>query len=113
MNDWGPNGIFLDWPGQSRQQHFSNIEITRSQGKQIRGNKEANTESSITKNVSWMPGFQKDKMEYTKIGLKNDFPKEYGGRGFANAIPHIRKPAKGFISMYEFCLLYTSDAADE
>ena len=80
MKDIPPDGIFLDWPKMSMDQIFRNIQIVRSQGKQVRSNGPDNEKSMQTENVSWKPDFREDRMDYSHIGLTTEFPVEYGGR---------------------------------
>jgi len=80
MKDWPPDGIFIDWPKMSMDQIFRDIQILRSQGKQLRSNGKDNEASAVTENVSWKPGFREDRMDYESIGLTAEFPAEYGGR---------------------------------
>lgn len=80
MKDWPPDGIFIDWPKMSMDQIFRDIQILRSQGKQLRSNGPDNEASAQTENVSWKPGFREDRMDYENIGLTADFPAEYGRR---------------------------------
>jgi hypothetical protein len=80
MKDIPPDGIFLDWPKMSMDQVFRNIEIIRSQGRQIRSNRPENADSAVTENVSWKPDFREDLMDYDHIGLTSEFPVDFGGR---------------------------------
>jgi hypothetical protein len=77
MKDIPPDGIFLDWPGQTMEQKFIDFQITNAANNQFRSNGKENEESAFTENVSWKPGFDKSRMQYDKIGLKKDFPAEY------------------------------------
>ncbi len=77
MKDIPPDGIFLDWPGQTMHQRFVDFQITNVHNKQFRSNGKENEQSAVTENVSWRPGFDKSRMQYDKIGLKSDFPTEY------------------------------------
>jgi hypothetical protein len=98
MKDHAPNGIFLDWPGQTQHQRFANIEITNSQGKPFRTNR--NRGASVLSNVSWRPKFDNSKMAYASIGLKPDFPKAYGGKGGPTSIPPLPKLRNGAFAHY-------------
>ena len=80
MHDSGPGGIFLDWPKMSMHQIFHNVHIIRSQSQQVRSNGGDNAASAQTENVSWMPGFQQELMDYGNIGVTHEFPAEYGSR---------------------------------
>ena len=86
MKDIPPDGIFLDWPKMAMDQVFRNVQIVRSQGRQIRSNRPENADSARTENVSWKPGFREELMDYENIGLTAQFPAEYGGR------PPVPKP---------------------
>ena len=79
MHDIGPDGIFLDWPSMCMHQVFRNVHIVRAQGRQLRSHGPDNGAFSQTENVSWEPDFDESRMEYDAIGLRPDFPKEYGG----------------------------------
>ena len=81
VQDIGPDGIFLDWPKMSMHQVFRNIHIVRTQGRPLRSHGPDNGASAVTENVSWEPDFDESRMEYDQIGLRPDFPKEYGGGG--------------------------------
>ncbi len=93
MNDIPPDGIFLDWPGMTMHQRFKDFHIVNSQGQQFRSNGHANAASAVTENVSWKPGFDGSRMQYEKIGLKDDFPKVYGERE--------RKTAPGMVENFK------------
>jgi hypothetical protein len=79
MEDWRPNGIFLDWPGLTMHQVFRDFLITNTQGAQFRSNGSENENSAVFDNVSWRTGFNINRMEFDQIGLKDDFPMEYWG----------------------------------
>lgn len=79
MKDLGPNGIFLDWPKMCMHQVFRDVHIVRTQGQPLRSNRPENEASALTENVSWEQDFDPDRMHYDTIGLRPDFPKEYGG----------------------------------
>ena len=79
MKDIAPDGIFLDWPKMSMDQIFRNIHIVRCQGRQIRSNRPENADSAVTDNVSWKPDFDEAKMAVGEIGVRTDFPPEFGG----------------------------------
>ena len=81
MKDIAPDGIFLDWPKMAMDQVFRDIHVLRPQGLQIRSHRPENGESAQTENVSWKPDFREERMDYANIGLTNEFPAEYGGRG--------------------------------
>jgi len=95
VQDHAPNGIFLDWPKMSMDQIFSNIQIIRSQGEQIRSNRPDNEESMQWDNVSWKPGFSEERMDYADIGLTSDFPAAFGGAPERNARPMKVKHLRG------------------
>lgn len=80
MKDYGPDGIFLDWPKMAMHQIFRHVHIIRSQGLQVRSNRPDNAASAQTDNVSWKPDFREERMDYEKIGLTDEFPAEFGGR---------------------------------
>ncbi len=80
VKDIPPDGIFLDWPKMSMDQVFRNVEIIRSQGRQLRSNGPGNADSAVTENVSWKPGFRQEGMDYEHIGLTDEFPAVFGGR---------------------------------
>ncbi|MDA3923198.1 MAG: hypothetical protein PF904_00680 [Kiritimatiellae bacterium] len=79
VQDYGPNGIFLDWPKMSMDQVFKNIHIIRSQGGPIRSNRPDNKDSMQWENVSWESGFCEELMDYDHIGLTPEFPSAFGG----------------------------------
>jgi hypothetical protein len=79
MQDIAPNGIFLDWPKMSMDQIFKDVQIVRSQGKDVRSNGPDNEASMRTENVSWKPGFDEARMDYAHIGLTPEFPVTYDG----------------------------------
>ena len=81
MKDIRPDGIFMDHPHSAEHQVFENFEIRDVQGKPYRGN---HNPEQTWRNVSWKPGFDKSKMEYDRIGLTAEFPKEYGGKGLVD-----------------------------
>ena len=91
MKDRPPDGIFLDWPKMSMEQIFRNVQILRSQGKQLRSNGPDNEASAQTGNVSWQPGFREDLMDYANIGLTAEFPTAYGGRPAPDTRPNFSK----------------------
>lgn len=86
VNDIAPDGIFLDWPKMCMHQVFRNVQIVRPQGQQLRSHGPDNGASAQTENVSWEPHFDESRMEYEEIGLRPDFPEEYGG-GSAPRLP--------------------------
>jgi hypothetical protein len=75
LTDYEPNGIFMDG---TNGQVFKNIEITNTQWTAFRDN---NAGNHTFNNVSWISGFSPSLMDYDTIGLKSDFPSEYGGLG--------------------------------
>ncbi|MCX7006894.1 MAG: right-handed parallel beta-helix repeat-containing protein [Kiritimatiellaeota bacterium] len=87
VKDIAPDGIFLDWPKMSMDQTFRNVQIARSQGRQLRSHKPENGDSATTENVSWKPGFRPELMDYANIGLTADFPAAYGGRPAPVPVP--------------------------
>lgn len=89
VKDIGPDGIFLDWPQMCMHQVFRNIHIVRPQGRQLRSHGPDNGSSAQTENVSWEPDFDESRMAYNEIGLRPDFPKEYGG----GAVPLFPAPS--------------------
>ena len=89
MQDIAPDGIFLDWPEMCMHQVFRDVQIVRPQGRQLRSNRPQNAESAQTDNVSWKPDFNEGRMQYGTIGLRPDFPKEYGGA----SLPLLPPPA--------------------
>ncbi len=80
MMDIPPNGIFLDWPRMAMGQVFRNIHVVRAQGDPFRSNSSENADSAVMTNVSWKEGFDENRMAYGDIGVKADFPAEFGGR---------------------------------
>ena len=90
MHDIAPDGIFLDWPEMCMHQIFRNVQIVRVQGRQLRSNRPENAESAQTDNVSWEPDFDESRMDYDTIGLRPDFPQEFGGP----LLPPLPPPAK-------------------
>ncbi len=91
MKDIPPDGIFLDWPGQTMHQRFVDMQITNAANKQFRSNGKRNEESANTENVNWKPGFDKARMQYDQIGLKADFPKAYGLQAKAHRVWQVAK----------------------
>ena len=87
MQDIGPDGIFLDWPKMCMHQVFRNVHVVRPQGRQLRSNGPDNGASTQTENVSWEPDFDESRMEYDAIGLRPDFPKEFGGASLPPLAP--------------------------
>lgn len=87
MADWPPDGIFVDWPSRTMHQVFRNVKVSNSQGEAFRSNGSDNEASAVFENVSWRPGFKESGMTYEEIGLKPDFPAEYGGARRVQATP--------------------------
>lgn len=81
MHDWPPDGIFLDWPDLTTNQVFRNVFVRDTGGQQLRSNGPANEETAVKDNVSWEEGFDALKMDFNAIGVRPDFPAEFGGRG--------------------------------
>lgn len=94
MKDIGPDGIFLDWPQMAMHQIFRNVQIVRMQGQQLRSHRPENGASAATENVSWEPDFDASRMEYDTIGLRPDFPQEYGSASPAQLPPPAGLQAK-------------------
>ncbi|NLX95007.1 MAG: hypothetical protein GXY83_02405 [Rhodopirellula sp.] len=88
VKDIAPDGIFIDWPKMCMHQVFRNVQIVRPQGQQLRSHGPDNGASAQTDNVSWEPNFDENGMDYAEIGLRPDFPKEYGG----GSTPQIPPP---------------------
>jgi len=101
VKDIGPDGIFLDWPKMCMHQVFRNIHIVRPQGRQLRSHGPDNGASALTENVSWERDFDESLMEYNEIGLRPDFPKEYGGGGVSvlPAPASVEAKPRGFDSI--------------
>jgi hypothetical protein len=74
MQDWPPDGIFLDWKSRTMHQVFRHIRITGSQGMPLRSNGPDNERSAVFENVSWRPGFDGSLIEEDKIGMHAEFP---------------------------------------
>ena len=103
MEDYPPDGIFLDWPSRSMHQVFENVWIRNVQGRQIRTNGRENRTSAVTRNVRWEKGFDASSMQMDRIGLLPGFPKEYGGAGIVVAptavVPRVTKVTDTSISL--------------
>ena len=83
MQDVRPNGIFLDYPGGVTDQVFRDIEIRKTEVP-YRAN---NTDIRHTfDNVSFRGEFDADRMEYAKIGLREDFPINFRSPGEVSGI---------------------------
>lgn len=95
MNDWPPDGIFLDWPKLTMNQIFRHVQIEDVAGMQLRSNRPDNAASASTENVSWKPGFDTARMEYASIGVGPDFPAEFGGPGERHAVPGVPRNLRG------------------
>lgn len=81
---------------------YSNLKITGMQsGKAVRSNRPENQRSSLWQNVSWLPGFDQSKLDLDAIGLKPDFPAEYGGQGAPTRLPEL--PAVGDVEFARYC----------
>lgn len=102
-DEWAPTGVYLDHKKSVMNQSMSNIEVkdydprykgytvkrfrgiygnedrTSAKQRQIMQNRPWNNESSTKFNCSWQEDFDPTHMEYGKIGLTDDFPKDYGG----------------------------------
>lgn len=89
QDPWKPAGIYTDWPKQAVEQVFRDILIVRVQHRQFFSNGPDNYESARMENVSWLPDFDESRMEYDRIGLRPDFPKEYGG----GSLPALSPPS--------------------
>ena len=94
MHDIAPDGIFLDWPEMCMHQIFRNVHIVRQQGRQLRSNRPENAASTQTENVSWESDFNESRMDYDTIGLRPDFPKEFGGPSLPTLPPPANVQAK-------------------
>ena len=79
-DEQGVFGIYLDWPNSTLYQNFSNIWIryidTNTLG-QLREYRSNGNRDQTTYNVSWTNTFDANRMLYSKIGLKADFPAVY------------------------------------
>jgi hypothetical protein len=86
MLDWAPNGIFFDHPNSCLYQNLSNIQIDWVQASNdtnhpsntgaYRGNSNP-IGSQTTSNVNFTGTFNESLMQYSRIGLKPDFPFAY------------------------------------
>jgi hypothetical protein len=94
MHDIPPDGIFLDWPEMCMHQVFRNVQIVRPQGRQLRSNRPENAASAQTDNVSWEPDFDETRMDYDTIGLRPDFPQEFGGAALTTLPPPAHVQAR-------------------
>jgi hypothetical protein len=74
MQDWPPDGIFVDWKSRTMHQVFRHIRISGSQGMPLRSNGPDNERSALFENVSWRPGFDESLMEGDQIGTLPEFP---------------------------------------
>ena len=72
--DIAPTGIFID--DGSTNSRWRNV---RSHANQNREQVRFNKGTLVATNVSWLKGFDESLMEYALIGVKADFPAEYGG----------------------------------
>lgn len=95
MNDWAPDGIFLDWPKLTMNQIFRQVQIEDVAGMQLRSNRPDNAASASVENVSWEPGFDPSRMDYNRIGVRPDFPAEFGGPGERHAVPEPPRNLRG------------------
>lgn len=79
-DEQGIFGIYLDWPNSTLYQSLSNIWIkyidTNTLG-QLREYRSNGNPAQTTYNVSWTNTFDANLMQYSKIGLKADFPDVY------------------------------------
>jgi hypothetical protein len=89
MMDIPPDAIFLDWPKTVMGQVFRDIQVVRAQGDPFRSNREENATSAVTENVSWKPGFDENRMAYAEIGVKADYPPEFGGTPAPPVLPSV------------------------
>lgn len=71
MKDMPPNGIYFDYTIGTTDQELHDIEIRRVPNP-MRCNR--TDVRHLYDNVSWLSGFDASRMEYDRIGLKNDFP---------------------------------------
>ena len=100
-DEWKPTGVYLDHNKLVMNQSMKNIEVRRydprykgyqvkrfngiygdedrvgDRQRQIMQNRPWNNESSTKHNCSWKEDFDPAQMEYSRIGLTDDFPKEY------------------------------------
>jgi len=76
MQDAAPDGIFFDHPQSCLYQNLSNIQVEWIAGDAYRGNNNP-VESQTTSNVSFTGNFDENLIQYSKIGLKLDFPFVY------------------------------------
>ena len=100
-DEWKPTGVYLDHAKQVMNQSMSNIEVkdydprysgyvakrfkglygksdrTSDKDRQIMQNRPHNNNSSTKFNCSWSEEFDSRHMEYSKIGLTSEFPKEF------------------------------------
>ncbi len=83
VTDISPNGVFMD--NDTYGQSFQSVEVTNSHGASFRNN---DSGAHLQINVSWVGGFNYTLMDYAAIGLKADFPREYGGANSARSILH-------------------------
>ena len=95
MNDIPPDGIFLDWPKLTMHQIFRDVQIEDVAGMQLRSNRPDNAASASVENVSWEPAFDSSRMDYNHIGVRPDFPAEFGGPGERHAAPEPPRNLRG------------------
>lgn len=83
MLDCAPNGIFMD--NDANGQTFTNVKISNTQGALFRNN---DSGSNITTNVNWTGTFNEGLIDYTNIGLKDDFqyPRPMREESFENGL---------------------------
>ena len=87
MLDFAPNGYFGDY--QSNWQSFVNVKMTNHDGaqanrstddfidvKQTRYGADTKLETINFENVSWMKGFNENKIDYANMGVTDDYPFE-------------------------------------
>jgi|GEM_PF-2100823 len=75
MKDLQPNGIFFDYTEGVTDQELVDIDIRRT-ASPFRTNR--TDVRHLYENVSWLEGFDPERMKYESIGLHDDFPEVFG-----------------------------------
>lgn len=75
MQDIAPNAVFFDYPQGVTDQVLRNIDV-RNTPQPYRTNR-TNIRQTI-ENCSWQDGFDPSVIDYTQIGLRDDFPMHFG-----------------------------------
>lgn len=68
-------GVYMDWPLATQNQSFKNIQVDVCEAADVVFH---DNPSQFIDNVSWMPGFDTNRMGFSKMQLSADFPTEFG-----------------------------------